>query len=344
MSLDTDELLVRLNEMAEEPAPADPLDIAGAIRVGRRRLVRRRLARTAGVGVLACAVGLGVFVLPGGGTEVSAAKGGVGHGTLQGTDPLVAPYGFGWLPAGFNNLGSGWITSGEKGVEQQPEAIALLRGNDAVNISYYRLDKGEQPTLDGFVKGKIVTGTEVATAPINGMPAFWGVLPGMPQRQQLFWKLPDGQLAGLEGDNLPGHVADPAGTLRRIAAEMREGDHPVPLPLRISGLPKEFMLRNVTLTTNLNNNASWTEMVQYATPSGVVFSIWATAGPGWQGGAAGTGTVSVTTKGVLVSAFKENQSNTASLDAIGGLKGVLNHVVVLGNDSANWTTEAFLPQ
>ncbi len=342
MSLDTDDLQLRLHELAEEPAPADLVDIAGAIRVGRRRLVRRRLARTAGVGVLACAVGLGVFVLPGGGTEVSAAKGGTSSGTLSGPDPLVAPYGFGWLPAEFNSIGVGMVDSAQKGTESQPEAIALLRGNDAVNISYYRLDKGEQPDLTGFANGKIVNGTEVATTPINGMPAFWVELPGMPQRQQLYWKLPDGQLAGLDGENLPGQVADPAVTLRRIAADMREGDHLVPLPLRISGLPKEFSLRNVTLTTNLNGNRSWTEMAQYATPSGVVFNIWATAGTGWEGGTPGAATV--TTKGVLVSVFKQNQADAASLDAIGGLKGVLNHVVVLGNDSANWTTEAFLPQ
>ena len=343
MSLDTDDLPARLHELADAPAPADLIDIGGAVKVGRRRLLRRRLARTAGVGVLACAVGLGVLVLPGGGTEVSAAKGGAGSGTLQGADPLVAPYGFGWLPPSFNSIGAGWSTSGQKGTETQPEAIALLRGNDAVSISYYRLDKGEQPALDGFAKGKMVQGTEVAATPVNGMPAFWVELPGAPQHQQLFWKLPDGQLAGLDGENLAGRVADPAGTMHRIAADMREGDHLVPLPLRISGLPKEFQLRNVTLTTNLNNDLSWTEMVQYATPSGVVFSIWATAGSGWSN-TAGTDTVSVTTKGVLVSVFKENEADTASLDAIGGLKGVLDHVVVLGNDSANWTTEAFLPQ
>ena len=342
MSLDTDELLVRLHAMAEEPAPADPVDIAGAIRVGRRRLVRRRLARTAGVGVLACAVGLGVFALPGGGTEVSAAKGGTGRGTLQGADPLVAPYRFGWLPPSFNSIGAGSIDSGQQGVESQPEAFALLRGDDAVNIGYYRLDKGEQPDLTGFAHGKVVNGTEVATAPIDGRPAFWVVLPGLPQRQQLFWKLPDGQLAGLVGENLPGRVADPTGTLRRIAADIREGDRPVPLPLRISGLPKEFSLRNVTLTTDLNNDRSWTETVQYATPSGVIFNIWATAGTGWEGGTPGAATA--TTKGVLVSVFKQNQADAASLDAVGGLKGVLNHVVVLGDDSANWTTEAFLPQ
>ncbi|MFE7564087.1 hypothetical protein [Kitasatospora sp. NPDC057500] len=241
-------LAAELTALADSPAPGTGSDTAWAVRTGRSRLLRRRLAVLGAVTAVAVGAATLGATWPEGGADstVSAAASGSGSvgprvGPDTGHNPLVVQATFGWLPAGFDGF------TYNKGFSGRPEAsqvkaIGPKQTNSTNNYNHQLLfltvhAPGVEPPLDLGAGLRY----RVDTAPINGRPAYWvGSAPGNPSGEgldrTLRFKLADGRWAELHASYMS-DADGVANVMVQAAAEVRAEPRAVAMPFRIKSLP-----------------------------------------------------------------------------------------------------------
>ncbi|GAA1381768.1 hypothetical protein GCM10009639_00050 [Kitasatospora putterlickiae] len=357
-------LAAELTALADSPAPGMGSDTAWAVRTGRSRLLRRRLAALGAVTAVSVgAATLGVVWPEGGaGSTVAAAASGSGSGSVgprvgpdTGHDPLVVQATFGWLPAGFDDI------EYDKGFSGQPEASqAKAIGPKQTNTTTDRNRQllfltvhapGVEPPLDlgGGLRYR------VDTTPINGRPAYWvGSAPGNPagvgDDRTLRFKLADGRWAELHASYMS-DADNVANVLVQAATEVRTEPRAVAMPFRIKSLPAGLTPASASLGygPEAAGGYPWTASIGF-TLNGKWISVTAhpdtTPAPPTNGRVTRENSLLASvdvpeacksSKGVklCVSAM----DGEAPFASIGGFNGLLDRVTSRGTDENAWTTE-----
>ncbi|MFF7459511.1 hypothetical protein [Kitasatospora sp. NPDC008115] len=357
-------LAAELTALADSPAPGMASDTSWAVRAGRSRLMRRRLAvlgAVTAVTVGAATLGASWPESPSGSTVAAASAAtntnpvGPRVGPDTGHDPLVVQATFGWVPAGFDDF------TYNKGFSGQPEMSQVkvigpkrAGSTDELNrqllfLSVYA--PGVEPPLD-LGSGP---GYRVDTDPINGRPAYWlGTAPGDPSGgildRTLRFKVADGRWAELHGSYMSDadNVAD---VLVQAAAEVQAAPQAVALPFTITDVPAGLVRSGSSLAYGPGSASGypWTASVGF-TLNGKPISVTAhpdtapapapksllTAPNGLS--AAEVAKACKSSNGVRI-CVSAGQDGEAPFTSIGGFNGLLDRVTSLGTDENAWTTE-----
>ena len=354
MSLEPDALARALHAIAVQDVPASRVDPVRACRDGRTVLRRRRAA--AGLGgtcavVFIAAAALSAGHVFGGGRIAAPATGAPATGVpvvhTADWDPLVVPATFGWLPANAQNIG--YSGSSGPGPGQGPSALGKGSqvsdgqvGHDPAFIWLAALDPGAPapkagPLNDG--SGMVF----IAAPDVNGRAAYWAVDPVKRDPDTgasggLYFQSPAGRWATIKAYNLG---ADPVvDTLLHIARTAHVGDYPVPLPVRISGLPKDAaaVVAEVDRPTTIPG-AAWSVELNFGLAKSAgsvsvdVYPADATPFPGTS-----FGSPCKVSNGLRICAQTSGKTATALLP--GGIDGFLHGITSLGPDPAHWTADA----
>ncbi|WP_062429997.1 hypothetical protein [Herbidospora daliensis] len=308
MTLDADDLAAGMRELARTDAPPMRLDVAAVRAKARRRLRRRTAAKVVG-GILACGVLLAGVAVVNGGDEVTVAS------VSQGDDPLVAHAAFGWLPESV--LGVSHVV-GAHG----DQVMARSGGEWGMRLWLAMHEAADDPPVED---GR----TALPAPPVNGRRAYWITKdagdPLNGGEAFLRWQVTGGRWAELHGYYLK--EADPAAVLLRIAAGVTIGTRPVPLPLRIDGLPESLDVTEVHFwRPGFTDDTTWELAMFYAGPGGASVTI-------------------------QVSPLKMPGNpcrSAAGLHVCVDAKGVdpddlLRRITLLGADERRWTTQVVTP-
>ncbi|WP_035805434.1 serine/threonine-protein kinase [Kitasatospora mediocidica] len=338
MTDDLSRLTARLDELSLVPAPRSTVDIDAALTAGRKQLRGRRLLLAAGSGALVLALGIGTAALPGHGRAATPPASGRQAEKPTQTDPLVAPAAFGWLPPGAD-AGVGYGTVPDLGAPET--ALTASGAGDAKAAEHIHLriyPAGVTPSVGKPAAG--VTQSTFAGPPINGGASSWLIEDasrgGGPVDTLLRWQTPTGRWAEVSSSDL--READPRGTLTHVATDVRFGDTAIPLPLRITGVPKDFTLAGFAINRpGANGRAPWNVSGGFTTPDGAFIGV----------GVNFASVVLAPTNGQLCSTqgeltvcvFEADAPAPPSLVALGGLPGLLRHITLFGTDEHTWTTQ-----
>ncbi|GAB3900650.1 hypothetical protein [Microbispora bryophytorum] len=321
MTGDITDLTAELKALAQAPAPPMTLDLPRARETGRRRLRRRRTWTSGAVGVAVLAVVLAAM------PHIRPAPEPTSAVTLS-TGPalLIAHASFGWLPEQIAGVG---YQAGPHG----DQILARGRGDSAARIilSLYPGDREPEP-------GRFADGAEgvAVSARVRGRPAYWlthdASDPLNGGDTYLRWQTAGGRWSELHAYYL--NVADPQEVLLRVAADVTVGDRPVPLPLRIGGLPSGLRVQEVQLwRPPLRGTGAW-ELQLFLTANGLPVTV--SVSPA--GGSPQPHKSTCTSATGLDLCVQVDGAVPASLRAIGGPRGLLDHITVLGTDERDWTT------
>ncbi|MBB2743962.1 UNVERIFIED_ORG: hypothetical protein FHR35_003798 [Microbispora rosea subsp. rosea] len=325
MTGDIADLAAELKALAQAPAPPMALDLSRARETGRRRLLRRR-TRTIGavglVGVAVLAAVLAAMPLVRPAPEPAAAV------TLStGPSPLIAHASFGWLPEQIAGVG---YQAGPHG----DQILARGRGDYGARITLglYPGDREPEP-------GRFADGAEgvAVSARVHGRPAYWlthdASDPLNGGDAYLRWQTAGGRWAELHAYYL--NVADPQEVLLRVAAGVTVGDRAVPLPLRIGGLPAGVRVQEVQLwRPPLRGTGAW-ELQVFLSANGLPVTV----GVSPAGGSPKPRKSTCTSAAGLDVCVQVDGPVPVSLRAIGGPRGLLDRITVLGADEHGWTTD-----
>ena len=245
----TNDLKTELTLLADEEAPLSTIDISRAQQDGRRKMLTGRLA-AAGTGVaVVAACGLAVGGLAGGGdgaTTRPAASGGTAPAAkvpvaFTGTDPLSSHASFGQLPAG-------WQTGSIEDGPDYGNHIEAYSGTDKQTGPYANLEiTGKERaagTFDPYATSAPATVPGSPKAEYITIPARDKVYPTA--QYGLQWQTPQGTWATLFVSHVGSKDANLA-LLDSLAAGVTLDETPVPLPLHIDGLSKDFPARSEEL-------------------------------------------------------------------------------------------------
>ena len=323
-----------LDALADGPAPPGTVDIALAVRTGRRRMRRRRAVFVGGVCSLALVVGLGAASLPGGGPHGGGSRAVVvPQAPATGKDPLVVHATFGWLPSSIKGVGYG------AGYEYPlgPAATAMGSQENAERIMLSLYPAGVTPPIGKAADGG--TQYRVDTQPIQGGSAYWLTEdrddPTSGGDSYLRWQTPSGRWAEIHAYYQP-TGSDPVSTLRKVAENVTVGDYAAPLPVSISALPKDMTPNEIDLfRTYSDSTTPWSvEMIYTIGGRSVSLSVHPATKAAPQ-----TGSTCKTSKGLQLCVWTDPAEPVPpSVAAIGGAKGLLARMTSLGMDEKNWTT------
>ncbi|MET8703543.1 hypothetical protein ABZW10_32545 [Kitasatospora sp. NPDC004723] len=352
-------LAAELTALADSPAPTAASDTAWAVRTGRSRLMRRRLAVLGAVTAVAVGAATLNTAWPdgrSGSTTVAAASATAGTAGLPlgpdtGRDPLVVQGTFGPLPAGFDTVVYNKGFSGQPGMSQA-KAIGPKQTNATADFNRQLLfltvyAPGVEPSLDSGGAGPRY---RVDTAPVNGRPAYWvGSAPDNPAGLGSDWTLrfqtADGRWAQLQASYMSDadQVTD---VVVQVAAGVRIEPQAVAMPFTINGLPAGLTRAGASLDygPESGNNRAWEASVIFMLSDK---SISLTAAPDTGPTPSPTNPFGFpvqeqphscrSSQGVklCVSAM----DGEAAFASIGGFAGLLDRVTSLGTDENAWTTE-----
>lgn len=231
----------RLHRLADQPAPPQRLDIAHALRGGRRARRRRRAGAVGGCVLTVAAVAITVAtMLPSTPTKPSRL------------DPAVQPSSSKTVPA--PDVSFGWLPPGDRldtvVVDEQNSVLSFELHTSQITLTTY--PNGPEPGLPYFGGG--IQAKRLPAAPVNGHPAYWLAKPGQSNVIHLRWRYGPAGWADLQ---LEGAAASQdTGTVYRIADSVTVGK-PSPLrwPVRITGLPSSLRpVRTVLTGTEVDYN------------------------------------------------------------------------------------------
>jgi hypothetical protein len=360
-----DTLHREFGDLAAADAPDREIDVARAIREGRVRLHRRRLAAygTVAAAVAATAV---LSVLPGGGSGAKPAPAATTTtaSAVHFPDPLVPEASFGWLPPGFTTID--YLSQ-----QNQP----LLRAGGAVPdggasqpvIWLKAYPAGTTPTVGRpFYSGGPRT-ARVEAAPVDGRPAYWvgksATAPWGPSGMwTLRWQGANGQWAELWTDGMPSPSTQQI--LHRVAEGATVGAKPVPLPYRISGLPAGLKPSEPELIQGmpilLGEDVPWSTRLTFMVDGKQILTVispvvkkpkpgsttgsHSTSSPSGQGTSTANAHRSGSPKQTCVEAHglsvcTESFYGFDAYRSVGGPQAWLKHFTLLGTDRADWTTK-----
>ncbi|MGF1431405.1 hypothetical protein [Kitasatospora sp. LaBMicrA B282] len=345
------ELTERLVALATAPAPRSTVSAEAAIRAGRTRQVRRRLAVLGAVTAVAVATGGVVAALPEARHPAPAAT-----DTAAGpaTDPLVVPATFGWLPdvlegvsyqSGNGPNGLGFARASGKpvpGPDMTREGLGLW-------LQVYQ--PGQVPVVGPTSAGQLQY--QVPAAPVNGEPAYWlAPSPDSPTGADTFrWQAADGRWVELTVDKPEWFTQSQhdqvVAVLPRIAAGVRVADQALPLPFRITGLSQR--LRPVQQETTWNEHwadvQAWRGSFDFRV-AGTQDVIGVTVGPepyypGSDPGQVPNSPTEVSSclRGNGLRLCADSQQGLAAFAPVGGVQAFLQKVQLLGIDPEGWTAD-----
>lgn len=337
-----DRLAAELDALAETAAPPSGVDIAGAVRLGRRRLRRRRIAGAGTAAVLVAAIALVALGLPSGGRAAPPAR---PQPTPVGTDegggdPVTGFARFGWLPPTVSQ--PSYLMFGAERQTRVQNPVLIGHIGNGVSIVVTRYGKGVTPHVG---KGDS-DGLNYAmnASDVNGRRAYWvsqyrndSLNGGVPT---LRWLMADGRWAELRATYLPPQGL-PA-TVLRVAAGVTFPDQPLPLPIYVTGLPAGAESRGVQMAAPSGAGKLWGVRLDYRVGA-YTFSV--SAGPPDPALKQGPNydIVCAMSHGIQVCVDNMNTAKgTAmppSLVAFGGLQGMLKRTVALGEDPRTWSTD-----
>jgi hypothetical protein len=359
------DLPARLTALADAPAPASPFDAARTAAAGRRRMLTRRTTAVGGGGALAVAAVVGIVTAfaPGAPTTAAAASPGS-------TDPLVKVIDFGWLPDSLPYV-SYTTTPDGQGTTAIAQGQLQPGGEPRVDL---RLLTGDTP-------GKAAPGERLIPATLDdGRHGYWvtqapgsGPLPGFFQLRfptkyggwaSIDWSVNGDRrnassiagaptaatTAGSEDAGVP-PTSVPASAqwqrdMLRMATQVSETAAQVPLPFRLTGLPSDFrpgtafLWRPGDFSTATPGSFS-AELMFYSgkltaslivRPHGAIPDTVPQVDPG---------TECATSAGLDVCV--QHSGSSPAFTKIGGAKGLLKLVTLLGPDEKRWTTDVIVP-
>ncbi|MFE7531785.1 hypothetical protein ACFU7Y_39715 [Kitasatospora sp. NPDC057542] len=333
------DLTARLSALAEAPAPPAALDTSAVIARGRGRLRRRRQALIGVVAGSTAAVLAGVLLLrPSGGPPVPARPAPTAPSSLApsptatpaptaATGPLSTEARFGWLPEWLARPAVGYANSDGRSVVTAATTTAVLNAVPDLKLELLR-DPGESPA----------PGTHTATAPaVAGREARWLVTDESGTTTGLRWMTASGRWAELRATVWYG--AKIQDDLLRVAAGVEFGSRDVPFPVRPAGVPADLRLRNAEIhRPTKDSEPPWSAILSYTVegkwlsvtiqPDG--FGVFADGRPN------GGTPVCRVEKGVRLCA-NGTAAGIPSVQAVGGLAGLLKQFGVLGADERSWT-------
>lgn len=345
MSFDTENLADEFDSLFAEPAPPSTVDAGQAIAAGRAILRRRRALAVAAVAATTALAGALTTVLParqGGPTAVAGASSPAPSTVAAGTDPLVVPGDFGWLPANAQNIEYTFAPG------QQVSTVAKGSGaGDSIAsppamfwLSAY--PPGQTPELGTFATGD--KQLRVDAPPVNGRTAYWVTAnsadPTNGADTYLVWQSADGQWAELHGYYLGDDPIE--ATMLRVAAGVRIGAVPVPLPVSIGGLPASAVANEIDAQRPSAHDSHWQIELIFALGGSYVGINVRPAGGG-AASAAGSASNGGTTplcdpdrNGLAICVSLTGATSNPLLPS--GLPGLLKSITSLGPDPKNWTT------
>ncbi|MCT9932023.1 hypothetical protein N5079_17620 [Planotetraspora sp. A-T 1434] len=322
MTGDIVNLAAELQKLADSPAPPMSLDIAYARKAGRKRLNYRRFSMVGGAVAIALAIGLTVSPITAKApTTVSAAM------LSAGSNPLIARASFGWLPESIVGVSYQVGAHGD-------QVLARGAGDFGARIILSLYPAEHEPRLGNFADGR--EQIEIPAQPVKGRPARWVTRDDSDPLNEgdtyLRWQTTSGQWAELHSYYL--NVADPQSVLLRIAADVTIGDRAIPLPLQIENLPADFKISEVELwRPPLQGTGAW-ELQMFYSASGSRISI--DVRPKMNRSKSQRDSC-VTATGLDLCVQIDGAMPT-SLLAIGGTRGLLDRITLLGMDEHDWTT------
>ena len=356
-------LRTRLAELADAPAPASPFDATRTAASGRRRVLAYRTSAAGGGGALAVAAVVGIVAAFAPGAQPASAT-----SPTPSTDPLVRTFDFGWLPASLPNVSYVITANGDDLIAQ-----GNIEPGGEPRIDLLLLNPGKGP---GTPSG----GEHFIPVTLNdGRHAFWVTQPPSAGRFfgdfQLRFPLKNGRWAALSwsitkdqgeyyeiaGTQAEEEAAPPStrgtppasvpvsGQWQRDLVQMatQVTDTPVreiPIPLRVTGLPSSLTSSAAMLWHPSRHGqgapGTWNVELSFSVgPRGrTLFTF--EAGPH---GTLPALKVSDCTTSAGMDVCVETSGSSPDLDRLGGAKGLLNHITVLGLDQKQWTTDVIVP-
>lgn len=354
----------RLADLTEGPAPASPFDPVRTAAAGRRRVLARRTTAAGGTGTLAVAMVFGIVAAfaPGAPLPARPASG-------IGADPLAKRVDFGWLPASLPNVS--YISTAD-GVGTEAVAEGNKTPDGAPRVDLMMLSGDGLSSLNGNERS-------IPVHLNDGREAYWvtqsagGGLTGdfqlrFPAKDgrwaEMQWSVNWGgvytftKISGAPGTvtvSPPDHSAPtsvPASPqwqqdLVHMATEVTDAPAQIPLPLRITGLPDGFKPETAFLwhpsMSGEGAPGTWNVLLIFDYSGLIPTSL--EVGPhgtlSEQTTPAAKGTECTTSGGLDVCVQGGNGSRV--LAEVGGQKGLLKMVTLLGPDEKQWTTDVMVP-
>lgn len=360
-------LAERLAELADAPAPASPFDAARTAAAGRRRVLSRRGSAVGGGGVLAVAAVVGIVLAFAPGARSRSVASAPPGDRL---DPLITVVDFGWLPASLPNVsytatadggGDTAIAQGEIRPQGEPRVdLRLLAGDGPGTASPgermipTRLDDGRQAFwVTQSPGGGRLTGVFQLRFPADD--DHWASMDWSADGNQA----DVGKIAGVPTTAAPSSSgmdsAPPASVpasaqwqrdLLHMASQVTVTPRLVPLPLRLTGLPPDLRPGTAFLWRpgDFGKAApgTWSALLMFYSGK-----LTASVDVGPHGTLAETappvaeGTECATSAGLDVCV--QYSGSSPAFSEIGGAKGLLKLVTLLGPDERDWTTEVIVP-
>jgi len=273
-------------------------------------------------------------VVPARHAESTAVTGAASPARAAGTDPLVVPGDFGWLPANAQHI--------EYTFAPGQEVSTVAKGGDpgpgnSLNslpamfwLSAY--PPGQTPELGTFATG--AKQLRVDAPPVNGRTAYWitanAADPTNGADTYLVWQSPQGRWAELHGYYLGDDPIE--ATMLRVAAGVTIGDVPVPLPISISGLPASAVANEIEADRpSARGDTTWHVGLIFAVGGSYVSITVRAAGSG------GTAPLCDPNRNGLAICVAFSGGTANSL-LPSGLPGLLKSITSFGPDPKNWTT------
>ncbi|WP_354640837.1 hypothetical protein [Kitasatospora camelliae] len=344
MSEEANELTEGLVRLAGSAAPESRVDAGAAVRAGRARLRRRRLGVAGAAATVLVLVSTLSVALPGhgGGASGPASDATQSAVPLDKRSPLNIVADFGWLPEGLETFR---YSLASYGVTVRAEGVKPEQG--MVMPPMYQLEmfaEGVTPELGTFPNGSHAI--KRPAPDVNGQEAYWlwSDDPGYAQDVKVLrWKSADGRWLELRDLYVPKEEREQL--VLRIAANVVVGTKPIPLPLRLNGVPADFRLISASFERRTRDDRpKWTAEVNFAsgphssigttvTPDDPRFDVNATTTPP---GMIVKPRTCKSADGVRVCTMSMQED---AFDAVGGPKSWLEKVTLLGADESKWTAD-----
>lgn len=356
MSTDLPGLRTRLADLADAPAPPSPFDAAATAARGRRRVLASRASAVGGGGALVTAAVVGIVMTFAPGAQRTAAA----SSALKGF-PMVKLVDFGWLPASLPNVSYAAAADGK-------DNDVIAEGDKSPNGA----PRVDLQLMAGHGPGTVNAQERLIPATLDdGRHAFWvtqaeagGQFAG---DFQLRFPAKDGRWVSLTwGVNWnQARTAEIAGApvstpmtsvpasaqwqrdLLRMATQVTDVPSGIPMPMRLSGIPAKFTPGTAFLWRpgQFGNGApgTWSALISFSSGK---LSVEVDVGPHGSlpetAPKAGDAASECKTSAGL-DACVQTSGSSPEFERLGGAKGMLDHITLLGTGVDQWTTSFIVP-
>ena len=359
-------LRANLDALAERESPVSAVDIRAARRAGDRVKLRRATGRIGAAAAAAVAAALCFTVLP---SPLHGSSGAVAPAIpvappvdqqaiplVPGQDPVHQSGTFGWLPPGFSPISSMAdmeqnLTMGAQG-PSVPEGQVTLVSDFSVSVQLTPGSQEGTSSLDTVLQTRTLT--------VEGRPATLRI--GLnPQKQcetsetieppgngpdvamsgEVTWMTADGGPAELDSCLPQGtSVTDAAAIMTHVAQALSFTDAPVPMPFYLKNIPPTMGVEMWGGSTKSTADETWSfsMLLDFARDKGFAFYVTPQASstahtPMRDGLCKDEGGLQI-----CVYSIVNNDPLPPQLAQL-GYPGLLDDIVGLGTNPANWTTD-----